>query len=525
MIWQKYYPYFLGLILLIAVQLRVPDLSLRPLHGDEAVNAVKFGTLLENGTYTYDPHEYHGPTLYYFTLISAWTPSIGSFEDLSESSLRIIPVIFGLLTILGLAFLGKGMARPVILLSALLLAISPAVVYYNRYYIHESLLVFFSAGTLVSAYFYIQKKNILSAILCGAFLGLMIATKETWIIFLLAMIIALLGTFKPQTIVKSINLLHLLSMLGSAALICILFYSSFFQNLQGIPDALISYKEYFLRASGNQIHHHPWYYYLALLVYFKNGSFPFWSEGIIIVLAITGIVLLIRKQTTAFGDATILRFISIYTISLILIFSLIPYKTPWNLLGFLPGLAILSAFAIIELSRIWSKKYMRVITCGLIMVGLTHLLWESVILNYKYYSSPANPYVYAHPGKDVFYIQEQINQIIKTHPEGKNIHIQVIAPGDDYWPLPWYFRSYHRIGWWNHVPVDEPAAPVIILAADLEPDLIQNLYERPPPGKRDLYLPIFNRYTELRPGIEFRGYIKKADWDLMQRTEVDTEIK
>jgi hypothetical protein len=67
--------------------------------------------------------------------------------------------------------------------------------------------------------------------------------------------------------------------------------------------------------------------------------------------------------------------------------------------------------------------------------------------------------------------------------------------------------------------VDEPAAPVIILAADLEPDLIQNLYERPPPGKRDLYLPIFNRYTELRPGIEFRGYIKKADWDLLQRTE------
>jgi predicted membrane-bound mannosyltransferase len=333
------------------------------------------------------------------------------------------------------------------------------------------------------------------------------------------MAIAFFATIKSQTIFKSINLRHLLLMLGSAAVICILFYSSFFQNFQGVPDAFISYKEYFLSASGKEIHHHPWYYYLGLLVYFKNGSFPFWSEGFTLILAIIGIFLLIRKHTSAFGDTNILRFISIYTISLIVFFSLIPYKTPWNLLGFLPGLVILSAFAILELSRICPKKYIRYIYYGLIMVGLTHLLWESVILNFKYYSSQANPYVYAHPGNDVFYIQEQIDQIIKTHPEGNNIHIQVIAPGDDYWPLPWYFRSFHRIGWWNHVPMDEPAAPVIIVAADLEPDLIQKLYERPPPGKRDLYLPIFDRYTELRPGIEFRGYIKKGDWDLMQRTE------
>jgi uncharacterized protein (TIGR03663 family) len=421
--------------------------------------------------------------------------------------------------------MGRGIARPVLLLAILLQGISPAIVFYNRYYIHESLLVFFSVATMVSAYFYFQKKNIIWAILSGAFLGLMIATKETWIIFLLAMAIALFSTIKFQTIVKSINLRHLFLMLGSTAVICILFYSSFFQNLQGIPDALISYKEYFLSAGGKKIHHHPWYYYLGLLIYFKNGSFPFWSEGFVIVLAITGVFLLIRKRTGAFGDTNILRFISIYTLSLIIIFSLIPYKTPWNFLGFLPGLAILSAFAIVELSRIWQKKYIRYIYYGLIMVGLSHLLWESVILNYKYYSSPANPYVYAHPGKDVFYMHEQIDQMTKTHPAGNNIHIQVIATGDDYWPLPWYFRSYPRIGWWNHVPVDEPAAPVIILAADLEPDLLRKLYEQPPPGKRDLYLPIFDRYTELRPGVEFRGYIKKGDWDLIQRSEVNPVIK
>ena len=36
---------------------------------------------------------------------------------------------------------------------------------------------------------------------------------------------------------------------------------------------------------------------------------------------------------------------------------------------------------------------------------------------------------------------------------------------------------------------------------------------------------IFDRYTELRPGIEFRGYIKKADWDLTQHPEVEIEVR
>jgi predicted membrane-bound mannosyltransferase len=41
--------------------------TLRPMHTDEAVDAIKFGALLEKGSYIYDPAEYHGPTLNYFT--------------------------------------------------------------------------------------------------------------------------------------------------------------------------------------------------------------------------------------------------------------------------------------------------------------------------------------------------------------------------------------------------------------------------------------------------------------------------
>jgi uncharacterized protein (TIGR03663 family) len=522
--WQKYYAYIFITLFIISALIRLPDLALRPMHGDEAVNAVKFGDLLESGTYSYDPQEYHGPTLYYFTLFSTWIHSIGVYEDLTEFSLRIIPVLFGLLTIVSLFFLRKALGLQILILSAFFMTISPAVVYYNRYYIHETLLVFFGMAIIVFGYLHIQKGKAVTAILTGVFLGLMISTKETWIIFVAAMVLSLLLTFGGRTIIKALNLRSVLIMLLSAIFIFILFYSSFFKNPKGIWDALVSYNNYVHRAASNDIHIHPWFFYLKLLLFFKHDLLHFWSEGLMVVLAAVGIVLVIRKHTESSEDALFLKFIAYFTIVLITIFSLIPYKTPWNLLGFMPGLAILSAFAIMELHSIWSKNKTGYIFISLIIVGSMHLLWQCILLNYLYPASPVNPYVYAHPGVDVFTIKEKVEQVVLSHPEGNDLHIQVIAPNNDYWPLPWYFRCYNRVGWWDHISDEESPASVIILAADEEPALINWLYEKPPPGQRNLYLPLFDDYIELRPLIEYRGYIKKADWDLLSNPKKNVEI-
>ncbi|MBN1939786.1 MAG: TIGR03663 family protein, partial [Candidatus Aminicenantes bacterium] len=61
---------FGGLILLAiaaGLLLRLNDLDLRPMHHDEANQAVKFATLLEKGEYVYDKTDHHGPLLYYLT--------------------------------------------------------------------------------------------------------------------------------------------------------------------------------------------------------------------------------------------------------------------------------------------------------------------------------------------------------------------------------------------------------------------------------------------------------------------------
>src|SRR5204862_1836282 len=87
----------LALLLAVAgaLALRCPQLDIRPLHNDEAVNAVKLSALWEKGVYTYDLEEFHGPTLPYFSLPFVWLSSARNADELTETALRIPAVAFG----------------------------------------------------------------------------------------------------------------------------------------------------------------------------------------------------------------------------------------------------------------------------------------------------------------------------------------------------------------------------------------------------------------------------------------------
>src|ERR1051326_8061266 len=78
-----------------ALALRVPHLALRPLHNDEAVNAIKVSDLWQHGRYKYDPDEYHGPTLHYATLPFLWLSGARNPDELGDATFRVAPVVFG----------------------------------------------------------------------------------------------------------------------------------------------------------------------------------------------------------------------------------------------------------------------------------------------------------------------------------------------------------------------------------------------------------------------------------------------
>ncbi len=60
--------------------IRLPRLATRPMHGDEANQAVKAGVLWKPAIYRYDPDEHHGPSLYWLTLPVALAERRGRFR-------------------------------------------------------------------------------------------------------------------------------------------------------------------------------------------------------------------------------------------------------------------------------------------------------------------------------------------------------------------------------------------------------------------------------------------------------------
>jgi predicted membrane-bound mannosyltransferase len=124
--------------------------------------------------------------------------------------------------------------------------------------------------------------------------------------------------------------------------------------------------------------------------------------------------------------------------------------------------------------------------------------------------------VYAHTSTDVYTIVQRIREVARVHPDGLKMPIQVICPGHDYWPLPWYLRSFSKVYWWNEIDQSELPAPIIIAFPSLEPALLE-FFDRPPEGKKNLYVPLFDEYVELRPQVELRGFVTKDLWDSYQQ--------
>ena len=413
-----------------------------------------------------------------------------------------------------------GLSREVVVAAGFFTAVSPAMVFYSRYYIQETLLVFFAFGVLVSGCRYARGRHAGWAVAMGVFAGLMHATKETAVIALGAMVLAL-GLTRvtrgsapgpalrpaPATLVR-----HGLIALTTAASVSALFYSSFLTHPAGVVDSYTTYASHLGRAQ-HEWHIHPWYYYLELLVYFRGSSGPLWTEALILLLAGVGVVTVATRKDLPGVDADIVRFISFYSIALLIIYSAIPYKTPWNMLGALHGLIILAGVGAVAALNATRSRYAYVaLGCGL-AIGGAHLARQSYLGSNDYYADPNNPYVYAHPTDDVMRIAERIQALADVHPAGNDMYIEVISPASDYWPLPWYLRSFPNTGWWEEVDTEVPAAPVIIAAPSVEADVLRKLYELPAPGEKYLYMPLFESTTELRPTIEIHGYVRKDLWD------------
>jgi uncharacterized protein (TIGR03663 family) len=437
----------MAIALVIALAGRLAEPDVRPMHHDEANQAVKFGTLLETGEYRYDPEDHHGPTLYYLTLPVAWARGQTTLASLDERTLRLVPAVFGTGVILLLLLLADGVGRKAVAAAALLCALSPAFTYYNRFYIQESLLVFFTIGFLIAAGRYVQRPGLASSCWAGACAGLAYATKETAVVLLPAAVVAAVVanrfTQPPGGNPRSRHG-YLAAGLASASAVAFLFYSSFFSHPSGLFESVRAWSTYVGRGVATGPHTQPWDYYLRLLSFSSSGGLA-WSEGLVLALALVGLVAIVVRPSTGFWP----RYIALYSVTTAVAFCLIPYKTPWNLLPFYIGFVLLAGHGAATLSDLARSR----VVSGIVAVGMLAALcqlgaqdWRA---NFRYPADPRNPYVYAQTSPDFLRLVRRITAAAAEHPDGNRMLVKVLAGPYEQWPLPWYLRRLTRVGYWS----------------------------------------------------------------------------
>ena len=507
--------------------LRLSCLSQRPLHTDEAVHAKKYGDLLDRGFYEYDANEYHGPTLNYSTFLLARLRGQPTYQTLDEVTLRLGPALMGLLLVILPLGLLPVLDRRLVLWLISFTAFSPAFVYYSRYYIQEMYLVCFTFGLIVCIWRYLHSHQVRWIVLAGFCAGLMHASKETCVIAFGSMALAAVAVYFLKSRhgfpLRSMNPLHIGLALGVAVVTSALCFSSFLSRPEGILDSYKTYMIYLSRAGAQgSHHHHGFFYYLDLLTWIEILEWPGWNEDFTVVMALLGCAWAFKRKKTP----ALVCFVAVFTLLMTLIYSVIPYKTPWCFLGFLHGMLFLSAFAVWEWLRELTAGWERIVFWVLIgCFGIVSPLGQAWALNFMYESDPRNPYVYAHTTSDVFEVVNKVHGLPKKWSDGDDVNIQFICPGKDYWPFPWYLRDMNNVGYRCAVDMNEATRDVYIIKIrneyvpdipDVEADLIHRLYDIPEPGKKDMFLYYFDRLIQLRPGIELRGYIRKEFSDELE---------
>jgi uncharacterized protein (TIGR03663 family) len=494
-----------------ALLLRTLRLDVRPMHSDEANQAVKFGDLLERGEYRYDPKDHHGPTLYYLTLPVARALAGKSLAAVSETTLRLVPAIFGTgLLLLLLLFLG-GLARETVFSAALLAALSPALTYYSRFYVQEMLLVFFLAGLMAAGWKYLQTRSGWWAAAAGFAAGMMYATKETSVILFGALagaaVIDRLLRPKPagpRPWLWPPAFLHAALFLASGSITAWLFFTSFLKNPKGLIDSVRAFRTYFGRAGEPGVHAQPWFYYIRTLLYSRFGHGPVWSEAFIVALAVVGSIFAFGSKAGKDGHPRLVRFIFFFTVMAAAVYSAIPYKTPWNLLPFYLGVVLLAGNGAGTLWRSARSTVVKVAVLSILALGVLNLTYQDRRANFVDYANPTNPYVYAQTSPDFMKLVGALEGIAAGHPEHERLLIKVVAPPDETWPLPWYLRRFEHVGYWTDTAQagDLRDAPVVIASAAIADAVGQSLDG----GYR-------SAFYGLRPEVVLSLFVRQDLWD------------
>jgi uncharacterized protein (TIGR03663 family) len=370
------------------------------------------------------------------------------WQEMSQTTPRLLTASAGVLLLLVPLLWRRRFGDGPMLLAAAILATSPLLVYYSRMFIHESLLVLFGMLALVSL------TRAPRWGIPGLLVGLMFATKESFAISMIAWAGAAVWVALENR--KQLDRAWWISAwreyrapvatsLLAGAWVAGYFYTDGFRQPGGAIDAVRTFFVY-KTVSGHE--KSIGYYFQLLALPAKSGG-VWWCGTPVVVLALLSFAAHFRRP--------VVRFIAYSAAGHFLIYSLIAYKTPW--LACLPWahVCLLAGFGVAGFST--RPAWMKIAISLLVSACLITQFTQARRATGRFASDARNPFAYVPTRTDIETLAPWLAQLRQSAPGNSLEPVAVI--GTDYWPLPWYLRSFGKIGYWPEPPDQLASMPLV----------------------------------------------------------------
>jgi uncharacterized protein (TIGR03663 family) len=453
-------------IVLLAVVLRSMFLELKPPHFDEGVNGWFVDQMTRNGFYHYDPENFHGPLHFYVEFVTLTL--FGRHVWVLRLPIVVVSTLCVALVLAYRRYLPARACR----IAAVAMAISPGGVFYGRYAIHESWLLFFlllAVWGLIGLWHEGGRGQLWAT---GLGLTGMVLTKETYFIHWITLLLAaptllLCESLSPSAPFpirqRNWSYADLDKLILVATLLIFFFYTG------GLLDwSSLGLVETFARwmhagTGGESGHEKSWHYFLELIARYE------WPA----LLGMGASLGLVTK-----GGNRLARYLAIYGLGALTAYSLVPYKTPWCVIvllwpfHFLFGLA---AHRLLDWLDGWVVGTVTTIVC-------TYSLLASCLLNFRHCTDEEEPYVYVQTLPDIRNLLDPLNQL--TAQDSRNFHLVGHVLTVDHHPLIWLLGDFTRVEFFK--PDEEPSgwdgAFLLVdesLVEKAESNLTQHYFKQP----------------------------------------------
>ncbi len=467
----------------VGLVLRVLWPELRPIHHDEAVNWFLVGATMERGYYAYDASNYHGPLFFHLAALGRW------LGPDALVSLRLPTMLVGAAMVPMVAGLRPWFGRWGVVAAAWAIATSPSLVFFARDAIHETLLCAATLGLLVSLVHWQRDGGRLAPLAAGFSLAAMITTKETVVITLGGMVVgaavaALMGA-RPRQDPRGLGIALVSCVLPTCALYA--GFGAYPEGLTGLMQTLAIWTDRGLEGAGHALGWTTWAHILLRL------------EAPLLFAGLLGSVVFLRRRDPV-GAGLIAWWLSVG-----LVYSVIPYKTPWCVLQIvLPTTLIVGRLV---------DRAPGVVVGALLTLGALAQLGRTVDVAFIRYDDPTVPIVYVQTRREISQVVRLLRDV--RGQAGEQTRIRAFYPTG--YPLNWYLRDRGFVTE-SYEPFPASVDGDLILALpehqlELEQSITEDYWMQVLPFRGNLYMSVWlpQRWQHLREHPE--------DWSWVSRPQ------